>query len=77
MISDSGKKMQTAEKIKQEESLERELGRDRVAESWESILKSGWYNVQQPGHGRNLDGHRYKNGQRRHGTYIWWNITQP
>lgn len=40
MISDSGKKMQTAEKkIKQEESVDRELGRDRVAESWESILR--------------------------------------
>ena len=77
MISDSGKKIQTAEKMKQEKSLERELGRDRVAESWESIFRSGWYNVQQPGRGSHLDGHRYKNGQRRHGPYIQWNITQP
>ena len=46
MISDSGKKMQTAETMKQAESLERELGRDRIAESWESIFRSGWYNVQ-------------------------------
>ena len=45
MISDSGKKMQTAEKIRQEGSLERELGRDRVAERGESVFKSGWYNV--------------------------------
>lgn len=46
---------------------ERELGRDRVAESWESILAQAGTMYSNQDMEATLGGHRYKNGQRRHG----------